>query len=219
MAEDLFARHGLDVGQCAATVAEGLTGADDGELFLEHRVTEALVFDDGKMKSATYDVSDGFGLRAVAGETVAVAHASDVSHGALKRAAATVAMAGRGHTGNVDVAPMGTNRALYRDLDPVAEPSFSEKAELLAKIDAYARDKDPRVRQVSASLAAERQIVNILRADGHRIADLRPLVRFSVSVIVGENGRQETGTTGMGGREPYQRFIAEGSWRGAVDEA
>ncbi|WMS43872.1 metallopeptidase TldD-related protein [Acuticoccus sp. MNP-M23] len=219
MADDLLARYGLDAGAATRRVAEALQGSDDGELFVEHRTTESLVFDDGKMKSAAFDVSEGFGLRAVAGETVAVAHSSDISDGALARAAQTVAMAGRGRAGEVDVAPPGTNRALYRDIDPVSEPGFGDKAALLAEIDAYARAKDPRVAQVSASLAAERQIVNILRADGQRLADVRPLVRFSVTVMVAHEGRQETGNYGMGGREPYARFIAENSWRGAVDEA
>ncbi|MEM9221642.1 MAG: metallopeptidase TldD-related protein [Pseudomonadota bacterium] len=219
MAEDLFARHGLDVERCTGTVGEALTGADDGELFVEHRVSEALTYDDGKMKSATYDVSDGFGLRAVAGETVAVAHSSDVTEASLKRAAGTVAMAGRGRSGQADVAPQGTNRAVYRDFDPISEPGFGMKAELLAAIDAYARAKDSRVSQVSANLSAERQVVNILRADGQRLADVRPLVRFVVSLIVSKDGRQETGTYGFGGRQPYENFIAEASWRGAVDEA
>lgn len=219
MADDLFDRHGLDLSRATRIVGEALAGADDGELFVEHRVSEGLVFDDGRMKSASFDVSEGFGLRAVAGETVAVAHASEVSEAALSRAAATVAMAGRGREAHVDVAPSGTNRALYRDLDPVASPGFADKAATLAAIDAYARARDPRVRQVSVSLAAERQVVNILRADGQRLADVRPLVRVSISVMVGENGRQETGTYGMGGREPYDRFITEDAWRAGVDEA
>ncbi len=219
MAEDLLDRHGLEAARCAALVGEALVGADDGELFIEHRVSESLVFDDGKMKSASFDVSDGFGLRAVAGETVAVAHSSEINEAALSRAVATVAMAGRGREGHVDVAPPGTNRALYADLDPVAEPGFGTKADLLAAIDAYARDKDPRVRQVSVGIGAERQVVNIVRADGQRLADVRPLVRLSITVMVGADGRQETGTYGMGGREPYARFIDEKAWRAGVDEA
>ncbi|MEM0909307.1 MAG: metallopeptidase TldD-related protein, partial [Pseudomonadota bacterium] len=219
MAEDLFAKHGLDVAHCTDRVGEALQGADDGELFVEHRVSESLVFDDGTMKSAAFNVSDGFGLRAVAGETSAVAHSSEVSEAALSRAVATASMAGRGHEGVADVAPQGTNHARYHDIDPVAEPAFGDKVSLLDEINAYARDKDNRVAQVSISLAAERQVVNILRADGQRLADVRPLVRFSVNVMVMENGRRESGTYGMGGREPYARFVAEASWRGAVDEA
>ena len=219
MSDDLLARHGLDPKRAEAIVAEALNGADDGELFVEHRTSEGLVFDDGKMKSAVYDVSDGFGLRAVAGEAVAVAHASDVTEAALRRAADAVTIASRNRSGTADVAPPGTNTRLYRDIDPIAEPDFAGKAALLAAIDAYARGKDPRVRQVSIGLHAERQTINIVRADGQRLADQRPLVRFNVSIIVGDGERQETGTYGAGGREPYGRFIAENAWRHAVDEA
>jgi len=219
MSDDLLERHGLDATRANAIVEEALKGADDGELFLEHRTSESLVFDDGRMKSAAYDVMDGFGLRAVSGEAVAVAHASDVSEAALRRAAAAVSSVAVGHEGRLDVAPPGTNRRLYRDIDPIAAPEFGEKASLLASIDAYARGRDPRVRQVSVSLTAERQVVDILRADGHHIGDVRPLVRFTVTVMVGDGDRQETGTYGTGGREPYARFIAEGTWQKAVDEA
>ncbi|MEM8552570.1 MAG: metallopeptidase TldD-related protein [Pseudomonadota bacterium] len=219
MSEDLLAKHGLSAGEAASIVAEGLAGADDGELFVEHRTSEALVFDDGNLKSATFDTSEGFGLRAVAGETVAVAHSSDVSAQSLGRAARTVSMAGRGRTAHVDVAPRGTNTALYDDIDPVADPAFSDKTGLLSEIDAYARAKDPRVAQATISLAAERQAVEIIRADGQRLGDVRPLVRFSVTVMVSSNGRQETGNYGMGGREGYEKFIATDRWKAAVDEA
>ncbi|WP_420394092.1 TldD/PmbA family protein [Acuticoccus sp.] len=219
MTHSLFDRHGLDASRAEAIVADALSGVDDGELFLEHRTSETLVFDDGRMKSAAFDVSDGFGLRAVAGEAVAVAHASDVSEAALRRAADAVSVVARNREGTLDVAPAGTNRRLYADIDPIEAPDFAEKAALLAAIDAYARGRDPRVRQVSVSLAAERQEVAILRPDGQLITDRRPLVRFNVTVMVGDGTRMETGTTGAGGREPYARFIADGTWQAAVDEA
>ncbi|MBJ3777680.1 TldD/PmbA family protein [Acuticoccus mangrovi] len=219
MSDDLFERHGLDIARAGALVDEALTGADDGELFLEHRTSESLVFDDGRMKSAAFDVSDGFGLRAVAGEAVAVAHSSDVTEDALSRAVASVGVVGHNRAGTLDVAPAGTNRRLYADLDPIAAPDFVDKAALLATVDAYARAKDARVRQVSVSLTAERQVVNILRAGGHRLADVRPLVRFTVTIMVGEGDRQETGTYGCGGREPFARFLADGHWQRGVDEA
>lgn len=217
--DDLLSRHGLDAGRAAALVAEALDGADDGELFLEHRVSESLVFDDGRLKSAAFDERDGFGLRAVAGESVAVAHSSEVTEAALRRAVQSVAVVGRGREGILDVAPQGTNRTLYPDHDPTADPDFAAKTSLLAAVDAYARSRDPRVRQVSASLGGERQVVNIVRPDGQRLDDVRPLVRFNVTIMVGEGGKQETGSAGMGGREAYGRFIAEAAWRGAVDEA
>jgi TldD protein len=219
MSEDLLERHGLDAARASAIVSEALNGADDGELFVEHRTSESLVFDDGRLKSAAYDVMDGFGLRAVAGEAVGVAHASDVSEAALRRAAGAVGSVTTGHAGRLEVAPPGTNRRLYHDIDPIAAPAFGEKTALLAAVDAYARGRDPRVRQVSVSLTAERQVVDILRADGHRIGDVRPLVRFTVTIMVGDGDRQETGSYSTGGREPYARFIAEGRWQQGVDEA
>ncbi|MEM7694692.1 MAG: metalloprotease TldD [Pseudomonadota bacterium] len=219
MSDDLLARFGLDEVKTTALVASATQGADDGDLFLEHRVAERLVFDDGTLKSAEYDVTEGFGLRAVAGETMAVAHASDVSDDALARAASTVKMAGHGRAGTLDVAPQRTNRTLYRDVDPVAAPSFADKVALLAEIDAHARAKDPRVVQVTVSMAAERQNVAILRPDGARFGDVRPLVRFGVSVIVEADGRRETGTTGTGGRETFDSFVAGGAWRATADEA
>lgn len=219
MSDDLFERHGLDGARTTQRIADALKGSDDGELFLESRTSESLVFDDGRLRQATFDTMDGFGLRAVAGEAVGIAHASDVSEAALERAIATVTSVTRGYDGAVDVAPMATNRRLYADLDPVLEPDFGAKAALLAEIDAYARSKDPRVSQVSVSLAGERQVVNIVRADGARIADVRPLVRFSVNITVRDGDRRESGNYGCGGREPYARFLDGDAWRTSVDEA
>ncbi|MEM8854813.1 MAG: metalloprotease TldD [Pseudomonadota bacterium] len=219
MSEDLLGRHGLNEERIASIVGDSLKDCDDGELFIEHRQSESLMFDDGRLKSAAFDTMDGFGLRAVCGEAIGVAHASDVTEAAIGRAADTVSTVTRNRSGKADVAPMRTNRALYRDIDPIDAPGFGDKVGLLGEIDAYARSLDPKVRQVSAALSAERQVVNIVRSDGMRLGDVRPLVRFSVSVVVGEDGRQETGTVGMGGREPFERFITEKSWKGAVDEA
>ncbi len=110
-------------------------------------------------------------------------------------------------------------RKLYGDDNPLGEPAFEAKVKLLEEIDAYARAKDPRVRQVSASIAATWQVVEILRPDGETYRDIRPLVRLNVSVVTGEGDRQETGSHGFGGREGYARFIATDAWQGAVDEA
>ena len=115
--------------------------------------------------------------------------------------------------------PARTNVKLYGDESPLAAPSFEAKAQLLQTIDAYARAKDPRVRQVTASIAATWQAVEILRGDGETYRDVRPLVRVSVSVVVGDGDRQETGSDGYGGREGYERFLATNAWQGAVDNA
>jgi TldD protein len=215
----LVDRAGLDRPRLTKIIAKGLDGADDGELFLEYRLTEALAFDNGRLKQATYDTTQGFGLRAVKDEAIGYAHASDVSEAAIERAADAVGAVKGGYRGHYAEPPARTNVKLYGEDSPLASPGFDAKARLLETIDAYARAKDPRVRQVTASVAATWQAVEILRGDGETYRDIRPLVRLSVSVVVGDGDRQETGSDGYGGREGYERFIATDAWQGAVDNA
>ncbi len=215
----LIDRAGLDRARLNKIVSRGLDGADDGELYLEYRQSEALVFDNGRLKQATYDTSQGFGLRAVKDEAVGYAHASDVSEDAIARAADAVRAVKGGYSGQYAGAPARTNAKLYGDDNPLGSPAFDGKVRLLEAIDAYARAKDPRVRQVTASLAATWQAVEIVRADGETYRDVRPLVRVNVSVVVGDGDRQESGSHGFGGREGYARFIVTDAWQGAVDDA
>ena len=215
----LLDRAGLDRARTANLIKRGLDGADDGELFLEYRQAEALVFDNGRLKQASYDTAQGFGLRAVKGEAAGYAHASDVSEQAISRAVDAVRAVQGGYSGSYAQAPARTNVRLYGDDNPLAAPSFEAKVKLLEEIDAYARARDPRVRQVSVSFGASWQVVEILRADGETYRDVRPLVRVNVSVVAGEGDRQESGSHGYGGREGYERFIATGKWKGAVEDA
>ncbi len=202
-----------------AILREALHGADDGELFLERTESEGVVFDDGRLKTASYDSGEGFGLRVVAGETAGYAHASEITEAALKRAADSAALAKRGHAGVAAEGPRGTNRRLYGEDDPLAHPLFGDKVALLQEIDAFARARDPRVVQVSCSAMGERRTVEILRADGRLIRDVRPLVRVNVSVTVERDGRRETGSSGAGGRAGFAAWIDGDSWRSQVDEA
>jgi len=215
----LIDRAELDRGKVRQIIGRGLDGADDGELFLEYRQAEALTFDNGRLKQATYDTVQGFGLRAVKDEAVGYAHASDLSEGALERAAEAVRAVKGGHSGTYAEAPARTNRKLYGDENPLGFPAFEAKVKLLESIDAYAREKDARVRQVSASVAASWQVVEILRADGETYRDIRPMVRMNVSIVAGDGDRQESGSYGFGGREGFQRLIEPHAWQGAVDEA
>ena len=215
----LIDRAGLDRGKVLKILGRGLDSADDGELFLEYRQAEALTFDNGRLKQATYDTVQGFGLRAVKDEAVGYAHASDLSESALERAAEAVRAVKGGHSGTYAEAPARTNRKLYDDENPLGFPAFEAKVKLLESIDAYAREKDARVRQVSASVAASWQVVEILRADGETYRDIRPMVRMNVSIVAGDGDRQESGSYGFGGREGFQRLIEPHTWQGAVDEA
>jgi TldD protein len=200
-------------------VAGALRQADDGELFLEHRQSESLMFDNGRLKTASYNEDRGFGLRAVAGEAVGYAHSGEMSLAALKRAGDAVSAVQSGYAGSYAAAPSGTNLKLYGDENPLDGPGFEEKVKLLQEIDAYLRAKDPKVEQVTVSLSANYQQVEILRADGHFVRDVRPLVRLNVSVVAGDGVKQETGSYGAGGRRGFGEFIASDAWQFAANEA
>ena len=219
MSSDPFAPFQFDADAARSVIADPLSGADDGELFLEHGTSETLVFDDGRLKTASFDALRGFGLRCVSGEASGYAHSSDPTLDALKRAAATVGAAREGRTGTFAEAPAGTNRHLYDAIDPVNEPGFEAKSALLQEIDAYLRARDPSVVQVSASIAGSRRIVGILRPDGDLKTDDRPLVRLNVSVTVERDGRRESGSAGAGGRDVFEAWIAPDSWKALADEA
>jgi TldD protein len=215
----ILEQAGCDTGRVSALLDGALSGADDGELFLERSESEMLVFDDGRLKSANYDATEGFGLRVVAGETAGYAHASEISEAAIARAADSAALAKRGYAGVAAEGPRGTNTRLYGEDDPLASPEFGGKVALLQEIDAFARARDPRVVQVSASIAGERRVVEILRADGHLLRDVRPLVRVNVSVTVEKDGRRENGSSGAGGRASFEAWIRPEHWQDQVDEA
>ncbi len=209
----------LDRDTAARLLGQGLAGADDGELFLEYRESESISLDDGRIRSAGFDTALGFGLRAVAGEATGYAHAGEITEDALKRAAATVSAVAAGHSGTSAEPPRASNSRLYSAANPLTSMEFAKRTGLLAEIDTYARGRDSRVGQVMASISGEWQAVQIIRADGTRVADLRPLVRLNVSVVVEKDGRRETGSYGTGGRFDHARITTEEIWKGAVDEA
>jgi TldD protein len=215
----LLDRAGLDREDARRLLARGLEGADDGELYLEYAQSEMLVFDNGRLKQATYNTDQGFGLRAVKDEAVGYAHSSDVSEAALARAADAVRAVNGGYRGRYAEPPGRTNVRLYGDDNPLGEPTFETKVRLLEAIDAYARARDPRVRQVSISFGASWQAIEILRGDGESYRDVRPLVRVNVSVVVGNGDRQEAGSHGYGGREGFSHFLATQAWQNAVNDA
>jgi len=169
--------------------------------------------------TTSFNVDQGFGLRAVCGESTGYAHASELSEAALKRAGAAVQAVKTGKGGTIAEGPARTNARLYPDDNPLGEMAFEAKTKLLADINEYARSKDPRVRQVSCSLTGEWSAVEIMRPGGEAARDFRPLVRLNVSVTAGEGDAQETGSYGAGGREGYARFITPDAWRAQVDEA
>ncbi|QDY69520.1 metalloprotease TldD [Qingshengfaniella alkalisoli] len=221
MPSDRFRPFDTMIDEAAAlkTLRAATNGADDGEIFFERNRSETLSFDDGRLRNAGYDASEGFGLRAVRGKTTGYAHSTEISEESLKRAADTVRLAVGDGGGVLAPAPRGRNEKVYSDTDPLLDATFAQKVDILKQIDAYARDLDPRVVQVSASLGASQQEVMILRPDGYQVSDIRPMTRLNVSVILEENGRRESGMAGSGGRAGLVGLIATDHWQKATQEA
>ena len=215
----LFARPGLDPAALSGLVGGALEGADDGELFLEYRQSESLVVDDGRIKSASFDTAQGFGLRAVVGEAQGYAHGSDLGLAAIARAADGIAAVRRGHAGRLALPPAPAGAPRFTGANPLGGMGFTDKVTLLEAIDSYARRRDPRVVQVSASLAGSWQAVAVIRPGAAPALDLRPMVRLNVSVVLRQGDRMETGGHGLGGRVAYDGLVAPESWRACVDEA
>ncbi|MGE4351360.1 MAG: metallopeptidase TldD-related protein [Bdellovibrionales bacterium] len=214
-----FAQTGMDPDRVQQIVREALSGMDDGELYLEYAQSESLSWDDGKLRSARFDAAHGFGLRAVAQETVGFAHAVALEEEAIARAARSVSAVRGGYEGQMEIAPRGTNRALYPDVNPLSGVPFEKKVALLQEMDAYARARDPRVHQVSVSISAEWQAVQIIRADGWRGADIRPLVSLRASIVTREGDRLEHGSSGIGTRGAYDLCFDPEAWQALVDRA
>lgn len=211
-------RDTLDPEQAQALTAKALAKADDGELYLQYRKAEAFGFDDGRLKTASYDTSSGFGLRAVSGEMTAFAHSNEMTPAAIRRAAETMALIEPGVAAKAGP-PQGTNRHRYTAADPLELVPFADKVNLCQTIDAAARARDPRVAQVSVSLSGTWSVVEIVRADGFIATDVRPLVRLNVSIVAEQNGRRETGSYGIGGRYLYTDLFQPETYNRAIDEA
>ncbi len=214
-----FGQAGLDRARVQSILEDTLRGADDGELFFEYRLSESLVFDDGRLRHANANTDQGFGLRAVAGEATGYAHAAELSEAAILRAAEAVSAIKTGHSGILAAGPARTNVSLYADDNPIDAIPFETKVKVLEAVDAYLRAKDQRVRQVSCSLAGEWQVVEILRPDGVSVRDVRPLVRMSISVVAADGDRLESGSAGGGGRVGFERYLDEGAWQAMADDA
>ena len=209
----------VDEGKALNLLEKACAGAEDGELFLERSKSEALVLDDGRVKTASFDTSQGFGMRAVLGEVAGYAHSTEISEAAMTRAVETARLAVGAGGGTMAVGPKGTNTRLYEAIDPIESAGFSAKLDILKEIDAYARALDPRVVQVTASVSATYQEVEILRVGGQRLTDVRPMTRLNVGVIVEQDGRRESGSAGGGGRVGLTGLLEPSNWQANAREA
>ena len=204
----LLAPSGLDNAKLSQVLASIHThDVDFADLYFQHARFESWSLEEGIVKSGSFNIDRGVGIRAVVRDKQAFAYSDDISLAALEEAAAAVRAIGR--QGQSAVAPLdrrGGARMLYPLDDPVAGLTESEKVALLTRLEQKARAKDPRVAQVMASLAGEHETVLVARCDGLIVADVRPLVRISITVIVEDEGRREQGYAGGGGRFGYSYF-------------
>jgi TldD protein len=206
VAEDLmltpFGLTEASLARALSTIGEHKV--DDADLYFQTTRHESWSLEEGIVKSGSFSIDQGVGVRAVAGEKTAFAYSDDISIDSLLDAARTVrTIAAAGQQRRVKVGPkrkVAGSRQLYSGTDPINSLDSAQKVKLLGKIEKLARAKDPRVIQVMAGVAAEYDVVLIARADGTRAADVRPLVRVSVTVIAEQNGRREVGSSGGGGR-------------------
>jgi len=224
--DNLFfgAESGLERGKTIKIVDEALVSCDDGELYLEYALSEALVWDDGKLKEASFDTERGFGLRGVLEDRFSYGHSSDMKEYSLKEAAELAQTMKQAQSGNMvaismQEKPSAPKTKLYSADDPVAGVAFADKIKMLQDIDAYIRGKDNRIRQVSVSMTGSWKAVQILRAGGDARADIRPLVRLDISVVLEVDGRMESGHDGRGGRQNYTLFLKDDAWKQVADEA
>ena len=214
-----FENNDISKSYTEKVVSNALSGAEDGELYMQSSENESFSFDDGKLKMANSSKDIGFGLRSLSGEVVGYAHASEISKETLKRASKTVQdVISKDHK-EIDVSPIRTNRSFYKPDNPISAVEFKEKVKVLQNINEYARSLNNKVEQVSVSLASSWEAVRILRADGQMLDDIRPLVRLGVNITVKNKNKMETGSYGSGGRYGYDLLLDEKNWQYHVDEA
>ena len=207
----LLAPYQLDHGSLTQVFGSIMTrAADYADLYFQYTRSEGWSLEEGQVKSGSFSIDQGVGVRVVSGEKTAFAYSDDISLGALESAArATRAIANQGGSGVTAAPQRGVVRDLYRRVDPLVSLADTDKVALLERLERYARAADPRVTQVIAGLAGEYEVVMVARSDGLMAADVRPLVRLSLQVIAEENGRREQGSAGGGGRFEYDWFTDE----------
>ncbi|MFA6015361.1 MAG: metalloprotease TldD [Gallionellaceae bacterium] len=209
--QSLLLAHGLNVNQLSGIFSKMMTHrVDYADLYFQYGRAESWSLEEGIVKSGSFSIDQGVGVRAVSGEKTAFAYSDDISLAALESAALTTrAIARQGKTKTAPLLRAGKAHDLYLPHDPIASLDAASKVALLERLEKYARALDPRVSQVMAGLAGEYEVVLVARSDGLLNADIRPLVRLSLQVIVESNGKREQGSAGGGGRFDYAYFSDE----------
>ncbi len=209
--EHLLAPGNLDLPQLQSVLGDMMSHKIDyADLYFQYSRSESWGLEEGQVKSGNFSIDQGVGVRAVSGEKTAFAYSDDISLSALQAAAkASKSIANQGGKQSASHLIARSSVPLYLGQDPIASLSAEKKVKLLERLEAYARKTDPRVKQVTASIAGEYEVVMVARHDGVMAADVRPLVRLSINVIAEHNGRREQGSSGGGGRFDYSYFTDE----------
>lgn len=200
-------------------VKSSLKGIDIGELYLERTESESLSLENGRIRTSSFDISQGFGLRAVRDDKIAFAYSNLLNQKSLKSATESIKSTEEGIFKSVREEDGDLQNSLYIANNPLESFDFSQKVKLLEDIDIYAHKKDARVKQVMARLSGAWKAVHIIQPDGRQSADIRPMVSLSISVMMEQNGKRETGFYSFGGRLMYSDVYTENTWQSAVDEA
>ena len=216
---NFFEKSDLSRNEAENIISDTLKKCDDGELYLENSKSESILLDDNKIKNSSYNSDLGFGFRAVSGEVVAYSHSNEISKDSLKQSANNLKSTLNSAKGIYNHSIPKSNKKYYQNINPIEQKTLNEKIEILNQVNNYLRSKNVNIKQVTANFSGEQKSIEIIRSGGETLTDIRPLVRFNVSVMLEKNGRKETGIYGIGGRQSYENYLKEDNWKNVCDEA
>ena len=216
---NFFEKSDLTRNEVENIISDTLKKCDDGELYLENSKSESILLDDNKIKNSSYNSDIGFGFRAVSGEVVAYSHSNEISKNSLKQSSDNLKSTLKSIKGIYNHSIPKSNKKYYENINPIEQKSLNEKVEILNDVNKYLRSKNSNVKQVTANFSGEQKSIEIIRSGGETLTDVRPLIRFNVSVMVEKNGRKETEVYGVGGRQSYESYLKEDNWKNVCDEA
>ena len=216
---NFFEKSDLSRNEAENIISDTLQKCDDGELYLENSKSESILLDDNKIKNSSYNSDLGFGFRAISDEVVAYSHSNEISKNSLKQSSENLKSTLKSVKGTYNHEIPKSNKKYYENINPIEQKSLNEKIKILNEVNNYLRSKDDNIKQVTANFLGEQKSVEIIRSGGETLTDVRPLIRFNVSVMLEKNGRKETGVYGVGGRQSYDSYLKDDNWKSVCDEA
>ena len=216
---NFFEKSDLSRKDAENIVSDTLKNCDDGELYFEDSKSETILLDDNKIKSSNYSSDLGFGFRAVSKEVIAYSHSNEISKESLKKSSENLRSTLKSIKGTYNHSIPKSNKKFYEGINPIDQKSLNSKLEILNKVNDYLRKKDSIVKQVTASFSGEQKSIEIIRSEGEVLTDIRPLIRFNVSVMLEKKGRKEIGVYGIGGRQSYDQYLKDDKWKDVCEEA